>query len=176
MRCPWPCIAIFGICSLLSGGARAQQLQHRPPEQNPRVVICRVMEAHTSRDPAVTVVLFHQRDKADAKRLSGLLRRASAGGAVEFQMGEGGAWQTATVARLKSCFGRGLLIVREGTAPLSEGATFLLRFPVATLTPAAGMDSGDSVGVALRKDRESREIPVPDDLARRAVKRNTRRD
>jgi hypothetical protein len=55
---------------------------------------------------------------------------------VEFQMGEADGWRTATVARLKSCFGRGLLIVSSGQGggmKLAEGGTFLLRFPVGTL-------------------------------------------
>jgi len=113
----------------------AQQLQHRPAEQNPRVVACRVREAHISHDPAVGLVVFSQRDKADAARLSGLLRNAQDGGAVEFQASEGGAWQPASVLRLKSCFGRGLLILPAGTTRPTEGDTFLLRFPVATLRP-----------------------------------------
>jgi len=39
--------------------------------------------------------------------------------------------------RLKSCFGRGLLILPEGVAPLAAGATFELRIPVASLGPAS---------------------------------------
>ena len=118
--------------ALMPAAAVPQTLQHRPAEQNPRVVACRAMEAHTSHDPAVTVVLFHQREKADAGRLSALLVRAS-DKAVEFQTGDGGEWHPAHVARLKYCFGRGLLIVPEGATPLADGATFLLRFPVASL-------------------------------------------
>jgi uncharacterized protein YcfJ len=132
------------LCALFAAGvlcaapdaAAPQGLQRRPAEQNPRVVACRVIEVHTSREPAVSVVVFHQRDKVDADRLSGLLRRAVEGGTVEFQLAEGPTWQQATVARLKSCFGRGLLIVTSGppgAGPLSQGDTFLLRFPVATV-------------------------------------------
>jgi len=113
--------------------AGAQELQHRPPEQNPRVVNCKVMEVHSSREPAVSVAVFHQRDKADAQRLKELLERAMDGGAVEYQTSEGSAWQPAAVARLKSCFGRGLLILPAGAAPLAASQTFLLRFPVGTL-------------------------------------------
>jgi hypothetical protein len=126
----------IALLSVLPAAAVPQALQHRPAEQNPRVVACRVMEAHTSRDPAVTVVLFHQRDKADAQRLMAFLRLASEK-AVEFQTGDSAAWQTAPVVRLKNCFGRGLLILPDGVAPLAEGTTFLLRFPVAALSPAA---------------------------------------
>ncbi len=124
------------LISVISSPAAAQQLQHRPVEQNPRVVACKVIEAHTSRDPAVSVVVFHQRDKTDAERLRALLKRATDGGTVEIQTGEAGEWRPATVARLMSCFGRGLLILPAGAPPLEAGGTFLLRFPVATLKPA----------------------------------------
>ena len=137
-------IASLGVCALVAtcvlcvapDGAAPQKLQHRPAEQNPRVVACRMMEVHVSQQPAVSVVVFHQRDKVDADRLGKLLRDAQEGGAVEFQSSAGGEWQPASVARLKSCFGRGLLIVSTapaGGAQLTAGGTFLLRFPVGTL-------------------------------------------
>jgi len=111
----------------------AQQLQHRPPEQNARVVVCKVMETHTSREPAVSVVIFHQRDKLDAERLKELLQKSADGGAVEFQVSGAAEWRAAAVARLKSCFGRGLLLLPDGAGQLRPGDTFLLRFPVGTL-------------------------------------------
>lgn len=129
------CSAMTASLFPIAGRAAPQQLQHRPAEQNPRVVFCKVLEAHTSRDPAVSVVVFHQRDKADAERLRALLRQAAEGGAVEIQASEGGEWQPAGIVRLKSCFGRGLLILPSGASPLVAGSTFLLRFPVATLKP-----------------------------------------
>ena len=121
------------ILSLLLPAVGALQLQHRPVEQNPRVVICKTMETHTSHEPAVSVVVFHQRDKADAERLKGLLKKAMDGGAVEIQTSDGSEWRPAAIARLKSCFGRGLLLLPVGTPPPAEGTTFLLRFPVTTL-------------------------------------------
>lgn len=129
-------LVIPGILLLLSFSAGAQELQHRPAEQNPRVVACRVREAHASHDPAVGLVVFSQRDKADAERFSALLRSAEEGGAVEFQLSEGSTWQRASVVRLKSCFGRGLLILLGATVRPAAGSTFLLRFPVATLKAA----------------------------------------
>lgn len=137
-------LGIAAALALVFPGVGAQELQHRPAEQNPRVVACRVMEAHTSVDPAVSVVVFHQRDKADAQRLGALLLRAVDGGAVEFQSSEGGAWQPASVMRLKSCFGRGLLILQGGAALPAERSTFLVRFPVATLKPT-GTPRGSEV-------------------------------
>jgi len=127
---------ISGALWLVLPVVGAQELQHRPAEQNPRVVTCRVREAHSSGNPAVGLAVFSQRDKADAERLSTLLRSAADGGAVEFQIGEAGDWKAASIVRLKSCFGRGLLIVPSGTSPPAEGTTFLLRFPVGTLKPS----------------------------------------
>ena len=123
-------LVVGGVLFTAPNTAIAQELQHRPVEQNPRVVACRVLETHSSHDPSVSVVLFHQRDKADASRLQSLLRKVAEGGAVEFQVGDAGEWHATTVARMKSCFGRGLLIVPGGTAGLEKGGTFLLRFPV----------------------------------------------
>ena len=146
-------VPMFGIFTIVPAAAAPQQLQHRPAEQNPRVVACRVLEAHTSVDPAVSVVVFHQRDKADAQRLGALLLRAVDGGAVEFQSSEGGAWQPGSVVRLKSCFGRGLLILPGGAALPAERSTFLVRFPVATLKPA-GAPQGS--GLTVPHDEQNR--------------------
>jgi hypothetical protein len=50
-------------------------------------VACRVLETHTSEQLAVTVAVFHQRDKQDQPRLSALLQNS--GASVMVQMGEG---------------------------------------------------------------------------------------
>jgi hypothetical protein len=89
-------------------------------------VACRVLEVHTSERPAVTVAVFHQRDKQDQPRLSALLQKNS-GASAMVQIGDG-SWQHATVVRLKSCFGRGLLILPPGEPALKDGETFLLKF------------------------------------------------
>ena len=89
-------------------------------------VACRALEVHRSEQPAVTVAVFHQRDKQDQPRLSALLQRNS-GASVMVQIGDG-AWQHATVVRLKSCFGRGLLILPPGEPAPKDGETFLLKF------------------------------------------------
>lgn len=91
------------------------------------VVACSVLEVHSLAQPAVTVVVFHQRDKADKERLGNLLKRPSDSSA-EFQTTDG-TWHAAAVARLKSCFGRGLLIFPAGSAHLAGRDNFLLRFP-----------------------------------------------
>jgi len=89
-------------------------------------VACRALEVHTSERPAVTVAVFHQRDKQDQPRLSALLQKNS-GASVMVQIGDG-AWQHAMVVRLKSCFGRGLLILPPGEPAPKDGETFLLKF------------------------------------------------
>jgi hypothetical protein len=74
----------------------------------------------------VTVVVFHQQDEKERIRLGSLLRQHS-GASVEFQAADG-AWHTASVLRLKSCFGRGLLLFSAETTQLREKEEFLLRF------------------------------------------------
>lgn len=88
---------------------------------------CRALEVHTSEQPAVTLVIFHQREKKDSERLGALLRE-SAQTPVEFQTADG-AWHNATLMRLKTCFGRGLLIFPTAPARLAEKDVFLLKFP-----------------------------------------------
>jgi hypothetical protein len=70
--------------------------------------------------------VFHQRDKADQTRLAALLQHL-ADESVELQTGDG-KWANATVVRLKSCFGRGLLLLPADAPPMKDGSTFLLRF------------------------------------------------
>jgi hypothetical protein len=91
------------------------------------IVACRVLEVHTSAQPAVTMIVFHQQDQKDGTRLGSLLRQHS-DASVQFQTADG-TWHSATVARLKSCFGRGLLLFPSGGAPLAQGGKFLLKFP-----------------------------------------------
>jgi hypothetical protein len=95
-------------------------------------VACRALEVHASAQPAVIAVVFHQRDKPDQARLASALRQHSGEG-VEIQTGDG-KWVSATVVRLKSCFGRGLLLLPADAPPIKDGATFLLRF---SASPAA---------------------------------------
>lgn len=91
------------------------------------IIACRVLEGHTSSQLRLTVFVFHQQDQKERARLGALLRQRS-GATVEVQTPDGG-WHSATVLRLKSCFGRGLLLLPTGTAHLAERDEFLLRFP-----------------------------------------------
>jgi hypothetical protein len=93
---------------------------------DPNVIACRALEVHASTQPAVIAVVFHQRDKADQARLASLLQHL-AGESVELQTGDG-KWASAAVVRLKSCFGRGLLLLPADGPPLKDGSTFVLKF------------------------------------------------
>lgn len=91
-------------------------------------IACRVLESHSSAPPALTAVLFHQRDRGDQARLAIVLREDSG---KLFEIERGGENHKVTVWRLKSCFGRGLLILPAEATPWNEGDTFVLRFPAA---------------------------------------------
>jgi hypothetical protein len=104
--------------------SRAQAVP--PPTPDAETIACRALEVHTDDELKVTVVVFHQRDQAQRSRLATLLREHS-GEMVEVQTGDG-AWRRARLVRLKSCFGRGLLLV-PAPAPFSEHAEFVLRMP-----------------------------------------------
>ncbi|HYN15609.1 MAG TPA: hypothetical protein VES66_07460 [Terriglobales bacterium] len=106
------------------------QAQAAPPATaaDTGTIACRALEAHTDDDLKVTVVVFHQRDEAQRSRLATLLRGHS-GAMVEVQASDG-VWRRARLLRLKSCFGRGLLLVPA--APFSDRAEFLLRLPPAS--------------------------------------------
>lgn len=109
--------------TLLTVGVQGDSRSHAPP---PEAIPCRVLEAHTSPQSGVTVIVFHQRDASDRARLGELLRGHS-GEAVEIQTADG-HWHAATVLRLKSCFGRGLLLFPAKEATLGEKDEFVLRF------------------------------------------------
>jgi hypothetical protein len=91
------------------------------------VIACRVMEAHTSANPAATVIVFHQQHKEDGPRLGAVLENHS-GERMEIQV-SGAAWTAVTIFRLRSCFGRGLMVLPPGAPEMKDGATFLLRIP-----------------------------------------------
>ena len=87
-------------------------------------IACRVLEAHAAARPSAAVVIFHQQNKADQAQLATLLREHS-GESVEFRVGDG-PWTGGTMFRLKSCFGRGMLLLPSETT-MEDGATFVLR-------------------------------------------------
>jgi len=125
MRVNSVCFAILLLLPVLAGA----QAQQQPPAVT---LACRALETHADPDLKVVVIVFHQRDVAQRSELAVLLRDYS-GEAVEIQGADGG-WHAARMFRLKSCFGRGLLML-TGPSPIGEHAQFLMRVPGATAPP-----------------------------------------
>ena len=90
-------------------------------------IICSVMEAFEEGRLGVQAIVFHQRDKADGPRLGSLLL-AHSGKEMDLET-TGGQRYRATVFRVKSCFGRGLVLVPTSKLKLGEGDEFTLRLP-----------------------------------------------
>ena len=126
MRMALP-LALVAVTTVIGPAAARDAAENTGPSK--QLVACRVLEVHADASLGVTVVVFHHRDDADQARVGAILR-AHDGAATEFQTSDG-ASHPATVMRLKSCFGRGLLLFRAGAATLAEKDEFLLREPAA---------------------------------------------
>lgn len=113
-------LAAIALCAPLLTGAG------QTSAADTGTITCRVLEAHTGARPAVVAVVFHQAEKADQPRLGSLLREHS-GEEAEVQIGAQTVDEV-SVFRLKSCFGRGLLLLPANAPPLKDGATFILKF------------------------------------------------
>lgn len=109
---------LLGLLSLTAAGAGGQA-------PSTGAITCRALEVHAVENLGVTLVVFHQRDEAARASLGEFLREHSGAG-VEFQTHDG-QWHTATLVRLKSCFGRGLLVFSTASARLEEKDEFMLR-------------------------------------------------
>jgi hypothetical protein len=96
-------------------------------------IACRALEVHTDPDLKTAIVVFHQRDQAQASELAVLLRDHS-GETVEIQGADGG-WHSARMERLKTAFGRGMLML-AAPSPIAEHAQFLLRVPGGAAPPS----------------------------------------
>ena len=116
------CVVAFAAPVL----AARQAVSHPSPAPESAVVECRVLEAHSSEAPAALVVIFHQQEKKDQPRLSALIK-ANSGSGADVQVG-GAAWTKVTIFRLRTCFGRGMMILPPGSAALKDGDTFRIRF------------------------------------------------
>ena len=90
-------------------------------------ITCSVMEAFEEGRLGVRAIVFHQRDKADGPRLGSLLLTHS-GEEMELEA-SGGRHYRATVFRVKSCFGRGLVLLPTANLKLGEKDEFTLRLP-----------------------------------------------
>jgi hypothetical protein len=80
-------LVITALVCILSRPASFTQANQTPTDAAANIMNCRALEAHASALPAVTVVVFHQRDKQDQERLGTLLRQNN-GASVELQVGK----------------------------------------------------------------------------------------
>jgi hypothetical protein len=113
---------LFAFLMLLAPASAAQK------ETGKETITCRTMEVFESKQLGTTAAIFHQRDKADGPRLGELLM-AHSGEEVEFETADGKR-HPATVGRVKSCFGRGLLLFASKEAKLAAKDDFILHFSV----------------------------------------------
>lgn len=118
------------VLSILVSSTFAQNAAPPPapsPASSALFVACKVMEVFVAERQGVNAVIFHQRDKTDGPRLGEMLKSYS-GQEMEFETTDGHRHH-GTVVRMKSCFGRGLLIFATGEAKLEGKDEFVLRFP-----------------------------------------------
>jgi hypothetical protein len=99
-------------------------------------ILCRVLEVKTAPKERVELAVFHQARKEDGERLGELLRSRD-GAQGKFQTPDG-RWHAATVLRLGTCFGRGVLVFPARGASLVRKEEFWLKIPIET----GSLDSG----------------------------------
>jgi hypothetical protein len=119
-------VFVCAVAFAVPSAAARQAASHPNAGAEPAVVECHVLEAHASTAPAALVVIFHQQEKKDQPRLSALIK-ANSGSDADIQIG-GAAWTKTRVFRLRTCFGRGMMILSPGQAALKDGDTFRIRF------------------------------------------------
>jgi hypothetical protein len=118
-------VLLLAVLFLFSSLFTAAQTVHHSDAPH---LACRALEIHNDPQLKVTVIVFHQADEAQRAELAQLLRDHS-DETVEIQGSQGG-WQQAQMVRMKSCFGRGLLIMPTSVpVSVSEHSQFLLRIP-----------------------------------------------
>jgi hypothetical protein len=119
-------VFVYAVAFSVPSVAARQAASHPNAAPESAVVECRVLEAHTSAAPAALVVIFHQQEKKDQPRLAALIK-ANSGSDADIQIG-GAAWIKARIFRLRTCFGRGMVIMSPEEAALKDGDTFRIRF------------------------------------------------
>jgi len=121
----------FLLALILAPGGQGEP---KAPPASGAAMACRALEVKTAEQMGVTLVVFHQAQSGDGARLGELLREND-GATVEFETSDTQSHR-ATVFRLGTCFGRGLLVFPAGSARLSRQEQFWLRFPEAKSQPA----------------------------------------
>jgi len=128
LKRPFATIVLAAILvTPISDASRAAQVQTTATKAGNGPIVCSVMEAFEEGRLGVRAIVFHQRDKADGPRLGSLLLTHS-GEEMELETARGGRYR-ATVFRVKSCFGRGLVLVPTAKLKLGEQDEFTLRLP-----------------------------------------------
>lgn len=121
-----PCISkgliAVGLTATILTTAPGTQSQARPAQET---IACHVIESKTAATPSVELVVFHHAEAAAREQLGAFLQNHD-GASGEFEIAGGGR-QPATVFRLKSCFGRGLLVFPAARVHLARGQTFWIR-------------------------------------------------
>jgi len=117
-------LLFFGSAAMAQTDTGAASPQ--PAKVDALAVTCRTMEVFVADRPGASVVIFHQSHKSDGPKLGELLKKYS-GREVEFETGDGKTHR-AMIARMKSCFGRGVLIFASDEATLGVKEEFILRF------------------------------------------------
>ncbi|MGA9883139.1 MAG: hypothetical protein WBQ34_05430 [Candidatus Acidiferrales bacterium] len=118
-------VLVFAVAFAVSSPAANQSSSHPNPAPESNTVQCRVVEAHASAKPAALLVIFRQQQKQDQPRLAALVKENS-GSDAEVQIG--GAWSKVELFRLRTCFGRGMLVFPSAALLLKDGDTFRIRF------------------------------------------------
>lgn len=122
----------FLLALILAPGGQSEP---KAPAASGAAMACRALEVKTAAQMGVALVVFHQAQSSDGERLGELLREND-GATVEFETPDGQV-HPATLFRLGTCFGRGLLVFPAGSAQLSKQEQFWLRFPEAKSQPAS---------------------------------------
>ena len=123
-------ILLMALALLVPVLAMAQSEQHPASV----TIACRALEVHTDPELKAAVIVFHQSDQSQRAELSVLLRSHS-GEKVEVQ-GDDSGWHAARLERLKTAFGRGMLML-AAPSPITEHSQFLLRVPNGANAPNA---------------------------------------
>ncbi|MGH9688423.1 MAG: hypothetical protein ACRD5K_15175 [Candidatus Acidiferrales bacterium] len=118
-------VLAFALAFAVSSHAANQTSSHPNAAPESNIVQCRVVEAHSSAEPAALLVIFRQQQKQDQPRLAALVKENS-GTDAEVQIG--GAWSKVELFRLRTCFGRGMLVFPSAALSLKDGDTFRIRF------------------------------------------------
>ena len=126
---PFSEIALSAILAiLLSGRFQGAQVQQGPESKaENRGIICKAMEAFDDGRLQVRAIIFHQRDRADAPRLGAFLL-AHSGEETDLETSNGQRYRV-IVFRVRSAFGRGLMLVPTGKVKLDARGEFTLFLP-----------------------------------------------